>query len=396
MNMCLEEILFIACIAPNRDKLLSNPEILAMCKNVNWGHVCEIADKYGLMGFVSSHATRSECSKLGKGIEILHECSLSNVAKIICLSQQLFEIDSLFKTAKIKGIVFKGASLLGQAYSCRMFRRIGDIDIIIRSKELKYASKILQNAGYQQMWPKTIIGHAIKYIPRKLGVSIDLHLDPVNEIMHGLTSIKTSLLFDHAIIPNKYGLLHLDSSWHSVILGLHSQIYLCEKGKLPLKFVNDVAWLLGRNDYKWKKALEIAKQFKAFDYIGSVFRESEYLTRLNTINDIYEINKRLGGEQISFRHRPWNLNNQSAIKIFNSVKLLPNGVGKVRVIINIIIPNSTLAKYMYRQNAGKVLKHYFYLLWQLFIYLCGLCNALIRLICRSTKFLRVRSAPQSD
>ena len=85
----------------------------------------------------------------GKALERLKRLFLSNAARNVRLTEELFRILDLFEQAGIKAVPIKGPALAIQAYGDLSMRQFDDLDFLLRLEDMMSAGDILKANGYE-------------------------------------------------------------------------------------------------------------------------------------------------------------------------------------------------------------------------------------------------------
>jgi hypothetical protein len=138
--------LLLACASP-----VTAPEKLyLLIPTVDWPRLLALAEDHGVMG----HLTAS-LRKLGDGAvpasihQTLMDRRREQVFYTLKLSAELFRILDQFATEKIAALVVKGPVLAMQAYGDPAMRSYGDLDLLVRQRDIRRATELMLSAGYQ-------------------------------------------------------------------------------------------------------------------------------------------------------------------------------------------------------------------------------------------------------
>ena len=138
--------LLLECASPVPD-----PEKLSvLLPSVDWSRLLPLAEDHGVMG----HLTAS-LHKLGDGAvpasikQTLLDRQREQVFYTLKLSAELFRILDQFASQKIAALVVKGPVLAMQAYGDPAMRSYGDLDLLVRQRDIRCATELMLSAGYQ-------------------------------------------------------------------------------------------------------------------------------------------------------------------------------------------------------------------------------------------------------
>jgi len=199
-------------------------------------------------------------------VELMTElCRINqeSTAKSLQLTGELARLVAALETHGIKTVVLKGIPLSFMLYGSLALRPPGDIDILVWPENVERAITVLEGTGYeiehssfstleQRKRNMDGEGHHFGYAHKDKGISVELHWRlgnddlelPVSYIKDCLTEIK---LAGHTInVLQQEELL--------VFLALHG----AKHGWHCLKWLVDIAALLGRGGLAWERVYKIA------------------------------------------------------------------------------------------------------------------------------------------
>lgn len=121
-------------------------------RNIDWGALLRIARRHGVMPMLYQQLSRTCSHHVPQAILTqLEEYYHANLRCNLILAGELFALRKLFDAQGISAIAFKGLTLAVCAYENLALRDIGDLDLLIRPRDLAKAAGLLLGQGYQPM-----------------------------------------------------------------------------------------------------------------------------------------------------------------------------------------------------------------------------------------------------
>jgi hypothetical protein len=156
-------------------------------KAIDWSHLLQLADLhrvmpllYRILGAVCPEAVPKAF------MDQLRRHFLVNVGWNHFLTNELIRLLQVLKMHEIPAITFKGPLLAAAVYGSLALRQFGDLDILIRQRDVEQAHTLLRNEGYQLVANFTWQYH---FVHPRHHVNVDLH-----QIMTPPYFVTTSLL----------------------------------------------------------------------------------------------------------------------------------------------------------------------------------------------------------
>ncbi len=226
---------------------------------------------------------KNQCSNFPSGLLLTLQLLVKkNNLRLLQLSAELFSLSDIFKKYNIPWICVKGMALAMQLYGDVAVRQSGDLDILVKEKDLDLAKQALQDAGYEPRtdennFNKKQLRHVRAYASdqsfwhpdKKIQVELHWRLtqsDKVGPSTDELFAYKTDIHIGNRLIPT------LDLAMHT--------LYLCRHGSLHLWFrlfwLWDVAYIFQHiSEDESKKLLALARQF----HLEKALSQSLYLSQ---------------------------------------------------------------------------------------------------------------------
>jgi len=135
----------LECASPERDR----QKLAGLLRFLNWESLLVLAEEHGVTGH------------LADGLRDLHENVVppeirrtlvdrqrARVFLTMRLTAELFRILDLFSSQGIGALVIKGPALAVQAYADPVLRSYGDLDLLVRQRNIRRATELLCAAGF--------------------------------------------------------------------------------------------------------------------------------------------------------------------------------------------------------------------------------------------------------
>ncbi len=85
--------------------------------------------------------------------ERLRDAAHAHVGRSLFWTAELMRISEAFRRAGIQAIPYKGPVLAAQAYGDMTLREFGDLDIVLRQRDMAEANELLRGLGYRARFP---------------------------------------------------------------------------------------------------------------------------------------------------------------------------------------------------------------------------------------------------
>jgi hypothetical protein len=181
------------------------------------------------------------------------------------MTAELFRLLELFAVQDIPALVVKGPVLAMQAYGDPTMRSYGDLDLLVRQRDIRRATESLLAAGYQAAVPLSAID-AQRIPGQYLFASSDRNLLVELHNDFTLRYFPRQLPLDELF--ERHVLVGLDGHEAPALAVEDHLVYICVHGATHfwgrLGWIADVAALVTRQaDVDWQKAMNTAKEMGA-------------------------------------------------------------------------------------------------------------------------------------
>jgi hypothetical protein len=116
--------------------------------SINWKSLFALADRHGVEPLLYQALVRVEDAVPKPEIQALRQTYQDNVYKSLLLSRELIRILDHLLAANIEVMPYKGLALAEALYGDVALRRVGDIDLLIHSKDLSRIRRVVGDLGY--------------------------------------------------------------------------------------------------------------------------------------------------------------------------------------------------------------------------------------------------------
>ena len=257
-----EWALLLECASP----VASSPRFAGLAGSADWSRVFILAGEHGVLG----HLAKRLC-ELGENlvpVEIRKELLESHRAQVFAtlgMTAELFRLLELFAVQDIPALVVKGPVLAMQAYGDPTMRSYGDLDLLVRQRDIRRATESLEATGHQAAVPLSAID--AQRIPGQYlfansdrNLLVELHNDFT--LRYFPRRLPLDKLFERHI------LVGLDGHEAPTLAVEDHLVYICVHGATHfwgrLSWIADVAALVTRQaDVDWQKAMNTAKEMGA-------------------------------------------------------------------------------------------------------------------------------------
>lgn len=123
---------------------------LKLISSADWPRLLLLAEEHGVIGRLA--ASLNDCNESTVPSEIkqaLLERQRTQNFQTLRLTAELFRLLELFGAQGISTLVIKGPALAAQAYGDASLRSYGDIDLLVRQRDIRRATELLMASGYQ-------------------------------------------------------------------------------------------------------------------------------------------------------------------------------------------------------------------------------------------------------
>jgi hypothetical protein len=141
--------LILACCGDDSDGRLSArvPQILR--HGMDWERLVQLADHHGLVPLVFRRLSAEMDASRSPGLEVLRQHDNANAHRTLWLTLELLNIHRHLQARGLEVLPYKGPVLAEALYGNVALRQFSDLDLLIRSDDLRTIKAALAELGYE-------------------------------------------------------------------------------------------------------------------------------------------------------------------------------------------------------------------------------------------------------
>jgi len=131
-------------------------EVLALLLQggIDWAYLLECGGRHRVLPLIYANFKRHLAKRVPADIlESLRTCYYTNLVSSIIQSRGLLRITTLLNASSIPVLAFKGPTLAALAYGNTALRQSGDLDLLVRRKDIHEIGRLLHSQGYRSSLP---------------------------------------------------------------------------------------------------------------------------------------------------------------------------------------------------------------------------------------------------
>ncbi len=256
----------------------------------------QLANQHGILPLVYYNIkTHTIDLEIQKFLPDLKQNYLAIAQRNILMSAELIRIMKLFKDNGIKALAFKGPTLSQMLYGDITLRQFGDLDILLKEKDIYDAANILINSGFINLNPLKMLNN-----DTCLDVAKDFHILNPNGNIHielhwKLFEKKHKINLSNLNAKDINQIIYINKKEISTLSNEVLLVYLCIHGSKHMweriEWICDIDRLILSQNINWEEVIQIAEQLnstKAF-FLGLKLSNIFFLTPIpeeihNSIN----------------------------------------------------------------------------------------------------------------
>lgn len=142
------------CISPSREE----ERLPKLFRGVDWARMLLLAEEHGVLGQFAACLNNNSAAVAPPEIkQSLLELRRAQNFLTLRLTAELFRLLELFDKQGVSTLVIKGPVLAAQAYADPSARTYGDLDLLIRQRNIRRATELMIASGYQAAVPLSAI-----------------------------------------------------------------------------------------------------------------------------------------------------------------------------------------------------------------------------------------------
>ena len=144
----------LECAVPAHDR----ERIADLLRSADWARLLILAEAHGVSGHLAAGLRDLEKNLVPPEIrQSLVDRQRAQIFLSMRLTAELFRILDLFTTEGIDALVIKGPALAARAYADSATRSYGDLDLLVRQRDIRRATELMCAAGFAPAVPLTAI-----------------------------------------------------------------------------------------------------------------------------------------------------------------------------------------------------------------------------------------------
>jgi Uncharacterised nucleotidyltransferase len=144
----------LECASPGFDAR----RLAELARSADWTKLLPLAQEHGVLGHLAVHVHELDENLVPTEIrQMLLEHHREQVFSTLSMIAELFRLLKLFAANGISALIVKGPALALRAYGDPTVRSYGDLDLLVRRRDIRRATESLQAAGYQATVPLSAI-----------------------------------------------------------------------------------------------------------------------------------------------------------------------------------------------------------------------------------------------
>ncbi len=248
----------LECAAPHDD----SARLRELLRAVSWPALFTMAEEHGVIASLSGSLRRFDESIAPPDIaQKIREYHRAQVLSAMKMTAELFRLVDLFRAAGLETVLVKGPTLAMRAYGDTGSRIFGDLDLIVRQRDILRATELMISAGYDfEVSPDEIRAAKIpgqySFVRKGAPLLVELHTEQTMRYFpRGLPVEKFFATRQHELLDG-HEVPVLSIEHELVLICIHGAKHLWER----LTLVADVAALAARQtNLNWLESLATAE-----------------------------------------------------------------------------------------------------------------------------------------
>ena len=144
----------LECASPSQDR----QRLRGFLRSVDWARLLTLAEEHGVAGHLTASLRGLEEGLIPPEIrQALVDRQRAQIFFTLRLTAELFRILEQFTSEGIGALVVKGPVLAVRAYGDPAMRAYGDLDLLVRQRDIRRATELMSAAGYAPAVPLSAI-----------------------------------------------------------------------------------------------------------------------------------------------------------------------------------------------------------------------------------------------
>jgi Uncharacterised nucleotidyltransferase len=135
----------LECASPSHDR----QRLSSLLRSADWTRFLVLAEEHGVLGLVATRLRDLQWESVPPEIkQTLIDRQRAQIFFSLRMTAELFRILDRFAAVEIGALVVKGPTLAVQAYCDPAMRTYGDLDLLVRQRDIRRATELMSAAGY--------------------------------------------------------------------------------------------------------------------------------------------------------------------------------------------------------------------------------------------------------
>src|SRR6266446_1579218 len=144
----------LECASPAHDL----QKLASLLRSTDGNRLLVLAEEHGVIGQLAGCLRKLHENSVSPGIrQALADRQRAQIFFSLRLTAELFGLLELFSSQGIEALVVKGPVLAVQAYGDPAMRSYGDLDLLVRQRDIRRATELLRAAGFSPAVPLSAI-----------------------------------------------------------------------------------------------------------------------------------------------------------------------------------------------------------------------------------------------
>ena len=257
-----EWAVLVECASPQR----SAPHLSERLQDsFDWRELLASAEHQGVLGLLAEQVKNLNPSPRAEIREAVHEWQRCQTVLTLSLTAEMFHVLERFAALGIEALVTKGPVLSVRCYGDPGMRQYGDVDLIVRDKDIQRSTEAMIALGYTPRVPVTAI-QAKKspgeYVFRKANAQVLIEFHTERTFRYHPRPLQIDNLFQRRAFVTIDGrdVPALSLEDELILICVHGAKHLWER----LMWIADVAALISpRHAMNWDRVVAAAREVRA-------------------------------------------------------------------------------------------------------------------------------------
>jgi hypothetical protein len=229
---------------------------------VDWPVFLEFARKHSVFGLAAGRFL--DCGEGAVPPEILEELRESHRAQVLftlLLTAEMFRLFDRFTASGVEALVTKGPVLSARCYGDPGLRQYGDLDLIVRDRDISRSTELMMSLGYEARVPLTAI-QAKKipgeYVFRQSSAKLLVEFHTELTFRYHPRPLPVEKLFERQVRVkiDAHDVPALSPEDELILISIHGAKHFWEQ----LSYIADVAAFVSKQDLNWARVRSSAQE----------------------------------------------------------------------------------------------------------------------------------------